>query len=604
MKYSITAQGQQGQETHGAPVNYREIAESVLGLIEWESENKGLCKCPGQHKHTNPTGRKDCEVYLNDGRPPSITCFHDSCESEVNGANRLLRSALGKEEHRLKKHLANNRRISKPIPTVDEIPDDTQRFLEYMFEPDDIISVQYTYMTDEGERPGGGGFNVRTVKEWVEGIKNKIPNKHPAEYAGDDAWGYYIRVNPVAKGSEGKDADVTDFRYTLVESDNIPKEDQLKILHDSGLPIAALIDSGGKSIHAWVRVDATSSKEFHRRREEIWNALPEEYGVDQKNKNPSRFSRLPGAMRGDKEQKLLALGLGPADYDEWLIDNDDFGDEPELGVDNLMGFDVDNDPNSILGKRWLCKGYVFGFAGPTGVGKSTFMMQSMIQWGLGRELFGIKPSHPLKSYVLQYENDEGDLAEQFQGIAKGLGIQRHELQGLRGMLTFKNAMKHVGMDLLPLLKSIHRRHNPDIIWLDPLMSYAGGDLSDPMYMTEWLGRMIVPFAKNTGICIGLIQHTGKPKDAKTVAKLSSTDMAYQAFGTSIIPNACREMINVTQIKMPDGEPFTFRLDLTKRRKRGGMRNIDGQVCAHNYLRHASQGICWELCEQPDPDQKR
>jgi hypothetical protein len=68
--------------------------------------------------------------------------------------------------------------------------------------------------------------------------------------------GLFIRINPVRHGAEGTDEDVTALRHVLVESDVIPKPEQERQLRASGLPIAALIDSAGNSVHAWVRIDA------------------------------------------------------------------------------------------------------------------------------------------------------------------------------------------------------------------------------------------------------------------------------------------------------------------------------------------------------------
>ena len=59
-----------------------------------------------------------------------------------------------------------------------------------------------------------------------------------------------------------RNEDVTAFRHVLVEFDRdeagkpIPKEEQYRAIIASGLPVAALIDSGNKSLHAWIRVDA------------------------------------------------------------------------------------------------------------------------------------------------------------------------------------------------------------------------------------------------------------------------------------------------------------------------------------------------------------
>jgi putative DNA primase/helicase len=74
----------------------REIAEEVLGDVNWHSDSSGYCTCPAQHLHTSGDADRDCEVYLE--RVPSIHCFHQSCMAVVSGVNHELRSRIGKAE--------------------------------------------------------------------------------------------------------------------------------------------------------------------------------------------------------------------------------------------------------------------------------------------------------------------------------------------------------------------------------------------------------------------------------------------------------------------------------------------------------------------------
>ena len=53
-----------------------------------------------------------------------------------------------------------------------------------------------------------------------------------------------------------KNENVTRFQYALVESDTLSIAEQDAIYRKLELPIAALVYSGGKSLHAIVRVDA------------------------------------------------------------------------------------------------------------------------------------------------------------------------------------------------------------------------------------------------------------------------------------------------------------------------------------------------------------
>jgi len=183
-----------------------------------------------------------------------------------------------------------------------------ETFLKACFDQDDIVSIAPGTVPEDAGKviPEHGSVNVFTRDQWIEKAKAK-GGLHRLFSTKD---GVFVRVNPVAKSSRGADKDVTAYRHTLIESDKIPKGDQERILRDSGLPIAALIDSGGESIHAWVRVDAQDREQYHERRERLWASLPEGFVIDGKNKNPSRFSRCPGGLRGDAVQKLLDVNLG------------------------------------------------------------------------------------------------------------------------------------------------------------------------------------------------------------------------------------------------------------------------------------------------------
>ncbi len=74
-----------------------EIAQDVLGAIDWESDTAGYCACPGIKTHTTGDARKDCRVTL-DG-VPTVFCLHNSCQEAVATANHELRSRIGKAEH-------------------------------------------------------------------------------------------------------------------------------------------------------------------------------------------------------------------------------------------------------------------------------------------------------------------------------------------------------------------------------------------------------------------------------------------------------------------------------------------------------------------------
>src|SRR5205085_4649609 len=85
-----------------------------------------------------------------------------------------------------------------------------------------------------------------------------------------------------------------------------------------------------------------------------------------------------------------------------------------------------NDPNELIRRRYLCRGSGMLVVGPTGIGKSTFTTQAALCWSVGREHFGLVPTRPLRSLIIQSENDHGDLAEMRDGIYAGLNFTERE----------------------------------------------------------------------------------------------------------------------------------------------------------------------------------
>lgn len=187
---------------------------------------------------------------------------------------------------------------ASPIRLMDEPKYDAELFLEVMFSPEDLLFIGSTYDTNV----------IRSRDEWAK--------------AGCDA--PHIIVNPLSgglapnKAGNGQtyrgDHNVVAFRHCLVEFDNLSREDQIRFWAAVRLPIKALIDSGGKSIHAWIDVpklaSVTTLEEWdaHIRRG-LYDRTLRPLGVDSACSNPSRLSRLPGHYREKtgKYQKILWL---------------------------------------------------------------------------------------------------------------------------------------------------------------------------------------------------------------------------------------------------------------------------------------------------------
>lgn len=192
-----------------------------------------------------------------------------------------------------------------PIRPPDDWTRDALALLAFLFERGEQINFVTAYQLNGNKaRPSGIGETVER-----DALIARWQIQMPRSEAGG-----WLRMNPL-DGQGVADANVTAFRFALIECDAIPLELQMPLLAKLPLPIAAILGSGGRSLHAWVRIDAANMDEFRRDVARML-ALLAKLGVDTANKNPARLSRLPGVVRqigadGDGRQRLFYLNPQP-----------------------------------------------------------------------------------------------------------------------------------------------------------------------------------------------------------------------------------------------------------------------------------------------------
>ncbi len=179
--------------------------------------------------------------------------------------------------------------------------------LQSLYSPSDAINIVTDYALEPGGKAKPRGYG-RTLKrdEWITHIRQ---SGAPQTKAG--AW---LRMNPLDGRGIG-DRNVTSFRYCLLESDILPEDLQISFLAKLRLPIVMIVGTGGRSFHAWVRVNATCDTEYCETVRFVLKKL-RPFGWDDANKNPGRLSRLPGVRREigaqkDGLQRLIYLNPEP-----------------------------------------------------------------------------------------------------------------------------------------------------------------------------------------------------------------------------------------------------------------------------------------------------
>lgn len=194
---------------------------------------------------------------------------------------------------------------------------EVRQYLEALFKPSEIVNiVTRSFQDKDGKyKPRGYGHNFK-VSTLLAGLKEYGDDIGAAIGDYDKAAGAWIRFNPM-DGQGVKNENVADYRFALVESDDLSISEQGDLIRKLDLPVAALVHSGGKSLHAIVRIDAEDRKTYDARVKELY-ALCKENGfvIDEQNKNPSRLSRLPGCERNGKRQRLIKTNAG-ASWESW-----------------------------------------------------------------------------------------------------------------------------------------------------------------------------------------------------------------------------------------------------------------------------------------------
>lgn len=360
-------------------------------------------------------------------------------------------------------------------------------YLETLFDKDDFVGYVTTDVWQDNEGrwlPKKGVYN-RTAGDLIASLK-----KHPDDLGatiGD--WkkdcGAWIRFNPV-DGEGVKNDNITKFKYALVESDSMPIADQDAMYRKLELPIACLVHSGGKSLHAIVKVDAEDYNEYRKRVEFLYDFL-EKNGVvvDKQNRNPSRLSRMPGATRNGNPQYLVATNIGRKSWVDWL----DFAEGVSDELPGLVSLDDFKDnlpklPEELI-KGVLRCGHKMLISGSSKAGKSFLLMELCIAIAEGKPWLGF----PCKKGRVLYVNLEIDPAScimRFMKIYDALGIKKQNMENI----VIWNLRGHaVPLDkLVPKLIRRVRDQHYDAIIVDPIYKVITGDENNASDMASFCNQ--------------------------------------------------------------------------------------------------------------------
>ncbi len=184
---------------------------------------------------------------------------------------------------------------------------DAEAILGHLYKPNEYLYI--------GEAHGTG---VKRVSDWVKySYLINMPHIAPNPMTGQAA----PQSGDPNKTTLRGDNCVARHIFAVAEMDGHSKEHQIAMifgLMSVGFKIAAVIDSGGKSLHAWVGVNCLNANDWTTTVEQcLFDRYLVPMGVDRACKNEARLSRLPGHFRSEKGNYQRLIYLNPEAREIW-----------------------------------------------------------------------------------------------------------------------------------------------------------------------------------------------------------------------------------------------------------------------------------------------
>lgn len=282
----------------------------------------------------------------------------------------------------------------------------------------------------------------------------------------------------------------------------------------------------------------------------------------------TKAARELGA-KGYGEQKQRK---GPRILDE---EGNEVPPAPGLVGRSLMDFNLPpkGDRSILIGNRWLSRGDIAILASTSGMGKSSLSIQAAVTWGLGRELFGgFRPNGSLKSLFLQSEDSDGDVAEVRLSLEHAMKLTDEEKTQVRANVIIVTDRIHRGISFRAELKRQIEIHKPDIVWINPLLAFIGGDVNDSTDVGLFIREQLNSLNEPAAFAYVIVHHTAKPPKEKQARQWN--EVMYEMAGSADLTNAARAILAL-QATDKEGD---FKLIGAKRGTRAGlMKKVPGVV---------------------------
>jgi hypothetical protein len=263
--------------------------------------------------------------------------------------------------------------LSIPWPAADWRKD-LAKLLDIAFETDETIEFKIS------DTPNATSELVSNIVGRDDAIKKIMKSLDSQE-------GALICVNATKGGADASDESWR-YRYAVIDNPKMSLAKQLAYYKALNLPCAALVNTGANSVQAWVKIGANDREEYDERIDFLFKTLDSQgFKVDASNRSPTMMARMPGVLRGGKQQYLIGTEQGAKNFKEWK-------EWVEYSLDGKplieLASDSEEPPKkdaSII-ENMLRAGEFFLFQAPPKSGKSLALMDMALSICYGEDWFG------------------------------------------------------------------------------------------------------------------------------------------------------------------------------------------------------------------------
>jgi len=230
--------------------------------------------------------------------------------------------------------------------------------------------------------------------------------------------------------------------------------------------------------------------------------------------------------------------------------------------------------NCLLADRYLTRRSGMFFIAPSGQGKSTAVVQSMICWTCGRSCFDIYPARPLRITMIQAEDDDADLRDMAQ-MVNYLALTDSQKTLVARNSWIETLNDRVAVEAIIRIEQILTARPCDLLILNPYLAYLGADSKDEAANSVFLRAHLQGLLNRCNCAALIVHHTPKTNFRHKTERWSIMDWMYSGAGAAVLTNWARAVLAMD----PIGETGIFKFIAAKRGQRIGWEN------SVNYFRH-------------------